>query len=73
MADQKHSIDMVRLTVRKIAFLMPHQYVLPDLKNIAIDLCPDNSESINRDSSEYLLGAYEGLLALLIAFEEKGS
>ena len=72
MADHKHS-DMVRLTARKISFLMPHQYVLPDLKNLATDLCPENIDKINRDSSEYLLGAYEGLLALLAALEEKGS
>lgn len=61
----------VRVTALKISFLMPHQDVMPDLKELATELDPHKLE-INRESPEYLLGAYEALNNLIMGLERKG-
>lgn len=56
--------DKVKITTLKIAFLMKHQNIVPDLREIASEL--------NSDSSEYLQGAADALLNLITALEQKG-
>lgn len=65
----------VEIVALKIAFLMPHQCVLSDLRELAIELYPKDVDesSVNRGSPEYLLGAYEALVALIADLENKGS
>lgn len=65
----------VSITAMKLSFLMEHQEILPDLKEITLELLPQdiNIVDINRDSPEYLVGAYEILVALFTALEQKGS
>lgn len=69
-----NNLKKVNITALKIAFLMPHQNVLPDLKELATELCPavEDVDKINRDSPEYLLGAFEALAALIYDLEHKG-
>jgi hypothetical protein len=64
----------IKLVARKISFLMEHQTVLPDLKEIAMQTYPlgTDPEKINYDSPEFLLGANTALMALISALEEKG-
>ena len=62
----------VSITVLNISFLMAHQRILPDLKELASELSP-TEDGINRESPEYLLGAFEALMALISALENKGS
>jgi hypothetical protein len=69
MAD---NLKKVHIVARKISFLMAHQNILPDLKELAAELSPGVEESINRQSAEYLWGAYEALTSLITALEEKG-
>jgi len=45
---------------------MQHQRILPDLKEVASQLQDETA------SSEYLLGAYEALIALITELENKG-
>ena len=68
------NLKKVHVIARKISFLMAHQNILPDLKELAAQLSPAQPPgvAINRESSEYLLGAYEALTSLIIALEEKG-
>jgi hypothetical protein len=61
----------VKVTAGKIAFLMSHQEVLPDLLELAQDLRP-SEENINKNSPEYLLGAYEALQFLITTLQRKG-
>ena len=70
------NLKQVRLVARKLSFLMEHQDINPDLKLIAQELSPPGlmpGKDIDRESEEYLLGAYEALIALIMDLEEKGS
>lgn len=73
MADCK-GLQKVQVVALKISFLMPHQHVLSDLKELACQLYPEgaNAEAVDRNSPEYLLGAYEALTALITDLEKKG-
>lgn len=70
----KNNLKKIKITARKISFLMPHQTVLPDLKEICLALYPlgENPDAINKDSPEYLMGAYEALKSLIDCLSEKG-
>jgi hypothetical protein len=56
----------VRQVCVQIAFLMEHQEILPDLKEITSKL---NVE----DSNDYLKGAHDALTYLIGFLEQKGS
>jgi hypothetical protein len=73
MADSK-GFQKVQVVALKISFLMPHQKVLSDLKELATQLYPEGTDEkvIDRSSPEYLLGAYEALTALITDLEKKG-
>ena len=73
MVDCK-GLQKVQVVALKISFLMPHQQVLSDLKDVAHQLYPEgvNAEAVDRNSPEYLLGAYEALTALISDLEKKG-
>ena len=64
----------VRVMARKISFLMPHQIVLTDLKELATQLYPlgADPEKLNFNSEEYMMGAYEALVGLIDFLREKG-
>lgn len=64
----------VSITAMQLSFLMEHQEILPDLKEVASALYPEGTDpnTINRESPEYLMGAYEALAALITALEQKG-
>jgi hypothetical protein len=68
------NLKKVRIMARRISFLMPHQIVLSDLKELATKLICDgvDPDIVNRESPEYLLGAFEALTHLISALEEKG-
>ena len=68
------NLKKVKVVTRKISFLMHHQEILPDLKEIATQLYPlgEDPEGMSRSSSEYLLGAYEALMHLISCLEQKG-
>lgn len=72
--ESEENLKKVRVVTRKISFLMHHQEILPDLKEIATQLYPlgEDPEGISRNSSEYLLGAYEALMHLIVCLEQKG-
>lgn len=64
------------MVARHMSFLMEHQDINPDLKILAEDLSPHGlvpGKDIDRESDEYMLGAYEALIALVMDLEEKGS
>ena len=54
----------LRQVCLRIAFLMPHQEVLPDLKEFVAELEP---------SDEYLKGAQDALNYLVSFLEQKGN
>lgn len=62
---------LVKLKVRLISFLMPHQEVLQDVLNIVEDLKP-TKEGLDKNSEEYRLGAYDALKGLLESLKQKG-
>jgi hypothetical protein len=64
----------VKNVTRKASFLMEHQSILPDLKEVVLALRPTGIEinRINRESPEYLLGAFEALMNLIRSLESKG-
>jgi hypothetical protein len=68
------NLKKIKVTCRKISFLMRHQDILPDLKEIAMQLYPlgADPDKIDYDSPEYLMGANTALLALIQCLEEKG-
>jgi hypothetical protein len=72
MTDNPNS-KKIKIAARKISFLMPHQEVLPDLKIIATQLYPlgADPDKIDRNAKEYLMGAYEALVALVDYLTEK--
>jgi hypothetical protein len=61
----------VKRVAFKIAFLMPHQEVLPDLELEALQICP--LKEVNKESDEYLQGARDALLFLITTLKEKNS
>jgi len=64
----------VSIVAMKLSFLMEHQEILPDLKEVATELYQSvvDPAQVNKESPEYLLGAYEALAALITALEQKG-
>lgn len=64
--------NKAKMIAFRLAFLMEHQKVLPDLKEIVQELYPSEAGQIDRNSAEYLMGAYEALFNLLSALEQKG-
>lgn len=72
--ESEENLKKLKVAVRRISFLMHHQEILPDLKTIAAQLYPlgVDPEKIDRNSPEYLLGAYDGIMYLLQCLEEKG-
>ncbi len=60
----------VKIASYRIAFLMEHQHVIPDLKEIISELLVSVDKSNN--DCLYLEGAYDALNNLIIALEEKG-
>lgn len=62
----------VACTTLKVAFLMQHQHILPDLKDIIAEIEPPHQEGINMESPEYLAGAYDALMNLISQLEKKG-
>ena len=63
----------VLLCCRKISFLMEHQYILGDLKELAEQMCPEEcGEPIDYDSKEYIKGAHDALVYLISYLESKG-
>lgn len=56
----------VRQVCAQIAFLMEHQEILPDLKELASKLSAE-------DSNDYLKGAQDALTYLVGFLEQKGS
>lgn len=68
------NLRKIKMLARKVSFLMQHQHILPDLQHMLTEIYPSGVDAnvINRESSEYLLGAYEALLNLITDLEEKG-
>jgi hypothetical protein len=68
------NLRRIRMLARKVSFLMQHQHILPDLQHMLEEIYPSGVDAsvINRESPEYLLGAYEALLNLITDLEEKG-
>lgn len=65
-------MNKVNVIAFRVSFLMEHQSIVPDLQAVISELKPDNDSSINRESPEYLMGAYEALTALVASLERKG-
>jgi hypothetical protein len=61
----------VNLIAHRISFLMEHQTILPDLKDLVEELYPDVHDG-DREHPSYMLGAYDALNGLLTALQEKG-
>lgn len=64
----------VRAAALRIAFLMPHQDVNPDLELEALDLTPPgiDLDKLNKECPEYLAGAKDALLSLINMLKGKG-
>ena len=64
----------VRMVAARIAFLMPHQEVSPDLELQALDLASSgvDLDKANTDTPEYLAGAQDALLILINMLKGKG-
>lgn len=64
----------VRVVIKKITFLMHHQEILPDLRELAEQLHPEGVESdkVDRNSEAYLMGVYEALTYLIDSLKQKG-
>lgn len=58
--DNKKQVEMV---ARQVSFLMQHQMILPELREIIADMPTD---------TEYGQGARDALLALISSLHEKG-
>ena len=61
------SEQKVRNIAFKISFLMEHQRIVPELMEIAYQLCPEG-----RELNEYNKGAFDALTTLILALEKKG-
>lgn len=65
----------VKMAAYRIAFLMEHQHIVPNLKGIVNDIRPESHLDMSPfdvGSEEYLLGAFDALNFLISALEEKG-
>jgi hypothetical protein len=60
--------NLIKKTTLRMSFLMRHQEILPDLKELISDLDPAKCS----DSSDYVQGAHDALLSLISALEQKG-
>jgi hypothetical protein len=60
----------VKMAAFKVAFLMPHQEVVADLEIEALQIRPVGD--INKESDDYLAGAYDALAFLITVLREKG-
>lgn len=60
----------VKMAAFKVAFLMPHQEVVPDLELEALQIRP--AGDINKESDDYLAGAHDALSFLITVLREKG-
>jgi hypothetical protein len=58
--------DKLKLICHRIAFLMQHQHILPDLKDLANEISKDYP------NDEYLKGATDALLLVINSLEERG-
>jgi hypothetical protein len=58
----------------QIGFLMEHQQILPEIRELALQLYPYGLEpgSIDFDSPEYMRGACDALLSLIDLLKQKG-
>lgn len=72
MAGLTENEKKIKMAAFRIAFLMPHQEVSPDLELEALGLSPLHSEPLDKNSPEYILGARDALLALIHMLEGKG-
>lgn len=76
MAGLTENEKKIKMAVFRIAFLMPHQEVNPDLELEALSLTPVgkdiNLDTIDKNSPEYTMGARDALLALIHMLEGKG-
>lgn len=76
MAGLTENEKKIKMAVFRIAFLMPHQEVNPDLELEALSLTPVgkdiNLDAIDKNSPEYTMGARDALLALIHMLEGKG-
>lgn len=59
----------VKMAAFKVAFLMPHQEVIPDLEIEALQIRPVGE--VNKSSDDYLAGAYDALAFLITTLREK--
>jgi hypothetical protein len=68
------NLRKIKLLARKVSFLMQHQHILPDLQHMLAEIYPSGVDpsTIDRQTPEYLLGAYEALVNLITDLEEKG-
>lgn len=66
MSNQKK----IKATAFRIAFLMPHQKVDPDLLTEVKELVAEGQ--VNKDSPEYLAGAHDALEMLINFLAQKG-
>jgi hypothetical protein len=60
----------VKMAAFKVGFLMPHQEVVPDLEIEALQIRPIGE--INKESDDYLAGAYDALSFLIAVLKDKG-
>ncbi len=75
MTDKLDNFIKLRATAKMMAFLMPHQEVLPDLKEVIQQLRPADGEytsSIDHNTDVYLMGAYDALSELIDFLKTKG-
>jgi hypothetical protein len=76
MAGLTENQKKIKMAVFRIAFLMPHQEVNPDLEIEALGLTPAGKDidldAIDKNSPEYIMGARDALLALIHMLEGKG-
>ena len=63
----------IKQTCLRIALLMEHQEILPDLKELAMGVFSQVNEQIDYSSKEYLAGANDALLYLISFLTEKGN
>lgn len=61
----------VKQVCLRIALLMEHQEIIPDLKELAAELSPEITTPILTD--QYLQGAKEALTYLISFLEQKGN
>jgi hypothetical protein len=73
-AQDSENLQKIKVLARKVSFLMQHQHILPDLQHMLDEIYPlgIDTNKIDRESPEYLLGAYEALANLIMDLEEKG-